>query len=360
MVGRKMICKNLQETLRREMKSQKVSPGAPFMSTKQIASKYKVSFITANNAVNALAEKGLLYRERGSGTFVAEQKKDSVGKSCSIGIVSAFSFHHNYVDDISFGMFLSPAAEKLSDLNCAVKYFSFKDFHCARKFAGIDGLIVSYSCVDESTLKVLNALSLPVVLVQHEYATDISYNQVIPDLGSGFKKAAAHLFDAGHRSLYVASNDARHSRTRVEAFLKAAERVGFECKNIFPVIDEMIIGDNGRILGQKIADKILREKKSRAVLSTSDFISFGILDRVFDAGLVPGKDISIVSYDDLESDGLCPFGKPILTSVRNPRKGISILAGELLLDVIRKNDKCLHIIKVPMDLSIRESSMSKS
>lgn len=356
-VDRKMVFRNLKETLTEEIKGQRALPGTPVLSTKQISEKYKVSFITANKAINALVDDGLLYRVHGSGTFIAETNDKGKKKSYNIGIVAAVDLHRDTGTEIAFGTFLNPAAEYLSSVNCNIKYFSYQNLQNVEKFAELDGLIVSHSCVDGGTLKIFEKLAKPLVTLQHEYTSEISYNQVIPDLISGCRKAAEHLYSAGHREIYIASLcNSNHSRNRIEAFTKAAENAGFDKNSIYPVLFDVIIGDNGRLAGQKIAEKILKERKCNAIFSTSDFISFGILDRIYEKGLKPGRDIAVASYDDLESDGLCPFGNPILTSVHNPRKEISIRAAALLYEIVERNEKCLHIIKVPTELVIRESS----
>ena len=74
-------------------------------------------------------------------------------------------------------------------------------------------------------------------------------------------------------------------------------------------------------------------------------------------GIVPGKDVQLVSYDNLEGYGMVPYERPIITSVDFQRDEVARRAAELTIAQIENNDNCLHIIKTPTHLVIRETGL---
>ncbi len=63
----------IEQALRRQIEQGELPPGQA-ISERELSEKLKVSRMTARQALSALREDGLIYTERGRGTFVAEQK----------------------------------------------------------------------------------------------------------------------------------------------------------------------------------------------------------------------------------------------------------------------------------------------
>lgn len=63
----------IEQALRRQIEQGELPPGQA-ISERELSEKLKVSRMTARQALHALREEGLIYTERGRGTFVAEQK----------------------------------------------------------------------------------------------------------------------------------------------------------------------------------------------------------------------------------------------------------------------------------------------
>ncbi|CDM64599.1 GntR family transcriptional regulator [Pyrinomonas methylaliphatogenes] len=66
----------IQQKLRQMIERGEIAPGAPVPSERELAERYGVSRMTARQALRALRHDGLVYRERGIGTFVARRKVD--------------------------------------------------------------------------------------------------------------------------------------------------------------------------------------------------------------------------------------------------------------------------------------------
>jgi len=66
----------IHEKLRRRIESDELQAGAAIPSERELAEMYKVSRMTARQAINALKSEGFVYQERGVGTFVSKRKLD--------------------------------------------------------------------------------------------------------------------------------------------------------------------------------------------------------------------------------------------------------------------------------------------
>ncbi len=68
------IYRQLKELLREKIAGGEWSPGTMIPSERELSEQYAISRMTARQAVVELAREGILYREQGKGTFVAEPK----------------------------------------------------------------------------------------------------------------------------------------------------------------------------------------------------------------------------------------------------------------------------------------------
>lgn len=64
----------LEEEIRNLIKTEQLDPGELLPSEREYAEKYDISRMTVRQAINNLASEGLLFRQKGKGTFVAEKK----------------------------------------------------------------------------------------------------------------------------------------------------------------------------------------------------------------------------------------------------------------------------------------------
>ena len=66
----------IHEHLRQRINSKELAAGTAIPSERELAETYKVSRMTVRQALRALRQEGLIYQERGIGTFVARRKLD--------------------------------------------------------------------------------------------------------------------------------------------------------------------------------------------------------------------------------------------------------------------------------------------
>lgn len=68
------IYHQLEEEIKGAIQSLELVPGEMIPSEKEYTEKYGISRMTVRQAISNLVNGGYLYRQRGKGTFVAEQK----------------------------------------------------------------------------------------------------------------------------------------------------------------------------------------------------------------------------------------------------------------------------------------------
>lgn len=80
----------LKESIKKKIKDGEYKPGMHIPSEREFAELYGINRMTAKHAINALVEEGLLYRIKGSGTYVKEKKISSgmveIGDESSFGL----------------------------------------------------------------------------------------------------------------------------------------------------------------------------------------------------------------------------------------------------------------------------------
>ena len=92
-----------------------------------------------------------------------------------------------------------------------------------------------------------------------------------------------------------------------------------------------------------------------AVICSNDRIAKGIVNTLQDKGMIPGRDLSIIGYDNAEAYE--DHGEPpLLTTIDNPRKLIGQRCAEILLDQIYNDRTTIMNHSVPTQLVIRRTT----
>ena len=360
-MNRKMLAFNIADDLRELIRTGKLPVGAPVLSAKQLAEKYAVSPQTANKAMVMLMEESLLRRVRGSGTFVADNASAIHSKRFGTGFVipqfDPFSVR------VAFETWRDCSTEylrKLGHQTVPVQFESLIESAQARAaLENLDGLILPYSVShDIRVIRNIVALGIPTVVIMHDIVFPHPYNQVVPDIFHGFLQMAQLLLKRGRERIVVASygKESVTMTSREQTLILAALAAGFRRENITGVYGCLSAGDSGRLCGRDIYPHLPKGRADTAVVALSDFIGFGIIDELRREGLTPGKDMALLSYDDLEGDGLCPFGEPVMTSLRIPRQRIAERAAELLIARSEYRGEPEYLaVSVPVRLILRQS-----
>jgi DNA-binding LacI/PurR family transcriptional regulator len=193
----------------------------------------------------------------------------------------------------------------------------------------VDGIVVASSRVGAHYLPLLKELEAPVVLLNNQHPSDFVYSVAI-DNRDGGNRAVRHLIDLGHRQVaYLGDQFGLQSDTeRFAGFKQAMAEANLPVKR-----DYVVRGDGRPGKGRERAAELLeRKKRPTAIFCYNDMTALGVLEEAGKRGLVVGRDLSVVGFDDLFFAALL---QPGLTTIRQPKRELGRRAMALLLALLR-------------------------
>lgn len=352
------IANKIATELREMILGKRLKIDEPLVSVRTLAQSYGVALKTADRALNQLAEEGLIYRRQGSGSFVKNTEK----RQRVIGLV----------------VVLNPVLEEelvydkwsLLKYKCdtnIIKYFEDKGFvvrvisyhelaissgmRNKSSLDGLDGVLVSGARHSPKVMAALGNCPVPVVIYGTEYPVP-NFSYSVPDynvaLKDLFKRFDIDAFDGC--LMFHEKHD--NAIVRKKTFFAAALRAGFSQSALAGVVVEVSSC-------YRTVTNLLDRLRGKLIISSSDYLSEHIVYALRDAGLEPGIDMELVSFDGFESQGFAPFDEPTLTAIEFPLNGIRDAAAKLLETKMDNDDGCQHIVKVPSKLTIRRSALCK-
>ena len=218
--------------------------------------------------------------------------------------------------------------------------------HALRR--SVAGLIVGDSHVGDTQplLDLLTRKHIPYVLVSRQIAGHLTAGS---DDELGGWLAAEHLFRQGFRDVAILAGE-RHASTgadRTRGFTRYYREKGIDLRP-----EWTLNGPFDSLTGHQQGEYLLGlDPRPQAFFAVNDFLAIGLMGAARDKGLVPGKDIAVVGFNDI------PLANELsvpLTSVRLPLADMGQRAVELLLKRI-KGEACESII-LPPQLQVRASS----
>ncbi|MEW6511940.1 MAG: LacI family DNA-binding transcriptional regulator [Bacteroidota bacterium] len=220
---------------------------------------------------------------------------------------------------------------------------------------GVDGLMVMPVGQKSQHLDTLLKNGMPLVLVDRPFE-ELHSSTVVIDNRLGAFEAVQHLIEHGHRRIAIIQGlaDTYTSRGRLQGYIDALAKHGL------PLDESLIVGKDFRKQNGYIETKFLLRSSNppTALFTTSDLITLGALEAIFEEGLEIPRDISVVAFDDIESASLfrCP-----ITAVAQPKENIGEMAVKLLTEQIKgqRSFEPKHIVLKPT-LIVRDSVAAPS
>jgi DNA-binding LacI/PurR family transcriptional regulator len=162
--------------------------------------------------------------------------------------------------------------------------------------------------------------------------------------------AARHLIELGHRRIGLVGGHAHldvvHNvpTERAAGFTAALEAAGLRLPRQYVEDGDFSI-EGGRSAMHAL---MRRPKPPTAVWLMSDEMCFGALQSLRELGLVAGRDVSVIGFDDH------PVSNSVgLTTIRQPVRDIGRLGARLMLDQLEGFGTVMHH---PIELSLVERS----
>lgn len=335
-------------------------------SEQELASMHNVSVITSKKALDELERDGIIYRIKGSGSFVAETRPVAPSNGLKV-IAMVLPLGSN----TGGGMELFFSVEMIAKSNGY--YVSVENTHssCQKEREIIQSLlrddikgIIYYPTFTSENFDLIKKMSMekyPIVIIDKSIH-DIEIDTVLCDNYSASFSMTKHLIGCGHRIIaFVCEGyiDARSSlRERFLGYCDALAEANI------PLNMDMIwypsVGYQSGIdksersaFFKDVADKLLMDRGITAVQVASDTDAVDLIRACTKKGLAVPGDVSVVGFDDLD---IASYITPSLTTAKQNFKLIGQSAAELVFSRLKNRDRKAEKILVPADLVIRKSS----
>lgn len=196
---------------------------------------------------------------------------------------------------------------------------------------GVDGLIVCPAAGTEKRF-IEDAIKWNMPLVQtlrYVPGTETDYSGM--DQRDGMHEAVNCLVDFGHRRIgYIASNVYHTAHTeRLSYFREAMAERGLE-----PLFEEQLIS-NHQSARMAVPQIMNRRERPTALICHNDVLGLGVHRGLVDLGVMPGRDVSLIGFDNVAEADLV---MPGLASVATEPYKVGESAANLFLRRIQQPD----------------------
>lgn len=166
----------------------------------------------------------------------------------------------------------------------------------------------------------------------------------------GSKIAVNYLIDNGYKDIACITGplDNTQAQLRLNGYRQAMNKAGLKIPQGYEAEGNFLFAS-----GYAAMQLLLSlPKRPDAVFCCNDAMAIGAYRAIFQAGLVVGKDIGVIGYDDIE---LAEYMSPPLTTIHQPKDELGQLAVETLLHRINNKDSKPQVLTLTPILTIRAS-----
>ncbi len=339
--------------LKTEILANRLSGKIP--SERELASQCGVSYLTVRRAVGELVDEGLLYRERGRGTFVAE-----------LGKVSKRTYNIGFVISASFGVANNFFSWMLSGVEAECRKNKYSLFvatnptdliplaaRSERQYSRkVDGIIAVHIGDKQGNAEIVQMSRFVPVVLLNRIGDLGQVPSVLTNNTQGARDAMKYLIELGHKRIAHISGPITDDGgcERTTEYKKVLSEASIE-------VDESLIA-NGQFTsegGYEAASKIMSTSpRPTAIFCANDTSALGAIQWCMENGLsIPG-DVSIMGFDDVPAASQC---YPKLTTMRIPKEEIGKVAFRTLQKIIDTGSiEPEEMTKVlPIELIVRDS-----
>lgn len=319
------------------------------MSLKLLSDRLKLSQTTVSRALNGYPEVSEKTRQRVQAAARAMNyspnagaRSLATGQAMAIGHVIPVTSRHEMVNPI-FGDFIAGAGETYAQAGYEMNLSIVEDreekelYRDIKARGSVDGVIVHSPQMADERIALLNELDLPFVV--HGRASDCTqpYSWVDVNNNRSFQRATDFLIDLGHRRIALINGpeimDFAHRRR--QGFFASLNARGIEA-----VPDLLRSDDMTEVYGYRSTQELLQiAAPPTAFLVSSMITAIGVRRALDAAGLVLGRDVSVITHDDDLSYLKNGDSVPIFTATRSSVRFAGRRAAKMLLQLIAQPDR---------------------
>ncbi len=214
----------------------------------------------------------------------------------------------------------------------------------------VDGIIVARTRCEDERIAYLASEGFPMVAFGRT-ASDLDFPYLDVDGERGVYEAVEYLIGLGHKRIGFIAPSAylMFAEHRLAGYKRALQDNGL------PFDPDLVVEGNLTQSGgyQRMEQLLDLEEPPTAVVTGNDLMAFGAMEAAQDRGLVVGRDLAVIGFDDVP---LAEYFRPSLTTVRQPIYKIGRMLSEMLVKIIQGEDVAERQIILQPELVIRESS----
>ncbi len=199
----------------------------------------------------------------------------------------------------------------------------------------------------EETFDLLRAHGIPVVTFLRQAGDNFDHVGIRNAVAT--ETATNYLADLGHRNIaYLGGTDMTSvRRRRITGYERALEARGLGPSLVWPSTDTKRAGLDAML------DLHAAHPEFTAVVCNGDMVALGACLALTRAGLIPGRDVSVVGFDDIEDAAVAT---PALTTMSVSPQKLGRKLAQVLLDRIREPNIPVSMSEFVAELVVRETT----
>lgn len=336
------------------------------MNLKELSKTLGLSPTTVSRALNGYPEVSERTRRRVMEAAAAHNyipnsgaRRLATGRSMAIGHVLPLSTQHEMVNPI-FADFIAGAGEVYakSGYDLVLSVVSDRDeeeFYRDLSTRGtVDGLVVHGPRIADPRIAMLSELGIPFIVHGRSSEVNADYSWIDINNRRAFYRATNFLLDLGHRSIALVNGleDMDFARRRLQGYRTALAERGIPFNDVLVSHDEMT--EN---YGYETAHRLLISSDCpTAFLVSSIITAIGVRRAIHEAGLVMGRDISVVIHDDDLSYFRNTGDIPIFTGVRSSVRQAGRQLADVLINAIGNPGQPPQHVLLEAELTVGQST----
>lgn len=221
----------------------------------------------------------------------------------------------------------------------------FREFLVPGRY--VDAIVTFGRNLTDREIRMIRASGMPAVSL---YEKIDGLDSLTIDEWSAGRAAADYLYQCGHREAAVIAHlpATKRWQGRVLGFLERAQELNLAVPESHRLYSDAfdLLGNERRVARELFGKFLENGVPARCLYVPSDYLAFALVELLDERGLRLGRDISLLSYDNLEGHGYRPWPTPRLTSLDPPHSAIAIQAAEILIGHSEANGK-QHLVFHP-------------
>lgn len=346
----------LKEQLLREISA--LPPGTKLPTVRQLVERYQVSRVTVGRALDQLKDSGFIDATVGRGTYTSN--RITADRPLSLQLVDLLLF----CDDVEFASKPGFHTEMLDQLHkvlgkqnarlrtTILPYYATLTQTVAKIEQLNPQAILLDNVTSAETIEIARRRKIPCVALFPSLSCDKG-NSLLIDNNRLVRQQLNHLFQLGHRKIaylhpVCQRTFHRDHAERLHCFYEEHARAG-----IVPNPELIRYGGFTARESYEATRELIDLGHEFTAIVCGDERAKGIYDALNEAGLLIGKDVSVIGEDD------CKWAaqmQPPLTTIRIDRDRFAKRAVKRLQDMLRSGETSFESERIEPDLIARDST----